>query len=204
MKMKMTPNFQPRPDRRMSRAAVPCIMLLVLGLTGCATGPAWVDREPGHRYRHTTLEQEAGWSASEERTEAEYARLPTSIARAVRQMEWGLLRIDGWEKNPTLDPLPETGVFRAWALTPEGRRVTILAGPPENLDVAQDLAQPTDSNKGQIAITARVGHFGDQELERRFLQALEAELHTRDQPPRFRLFLLPRMLTDRVLELLDP
>lgn len=201
------PNREPmsQPDHQFVPLPAAALLLSAAGLlaSACSTAPPWAHRPSYHPYHHTTLEQEQAAGTTVANAQTQYRHIPEAIQRTVKSMEWGLLRIDGWDRNPINDPADETGVYRAWAVTPTSRRVTILAGPAQSLNLPQEDALPVEAEQGDIIITARIGHFGEPEVEAEFLRRLAREMAAQQPERRVLPFLLPRILTEPLRKLLD-
>ncbi len=81
--------------------------------------------------------------------DADIDTLATVLPRAIEAMHWGRMRITS-----------ETTALSASALTPDDRPVEIRA----------------QAGDGSTAVQVTVGYFGDEQLEREFLRALDAEI----------------------------
>lgn len=107
------------------------------------------------------------WKGTEAGWSANPARLEADIRRALRDLSWGRLSILATEA-----PL----AVQAAALLPDGRRADIRA-------------RATDASA--VAVTVRVGLFGDEALERRFIKALARRLAGKPARTRGGSFELP-------------
>ena len=88
-------------------------------------------------------------------------RLATDIPRTLRRLHWGRLRIE-----------VETGssaMVRAWALVPNGQTAVITGRGEEN---------------DRVHVTIGVGHFGNHDVERSFLDALRRTMADKPLPKR--------------------
>lgn len=100
----------------------------------------------------------AQWKAS-------YERVADDIGRALKRLGWATLQVDAGKPNDQRSP-----PVRAEGLAPNGRAVNVWAWPAP------------DESAEQIVVAARVGHFGQADMESQFLRTLAKVLE--DKPKR--------------------
>jgi hypothetical protein len=160
------------------------VVVLACALIGCEAPPRGGDGQ-AHATATTSSARPTTTNAIGEQAAADTGarvrgdawRLPQDVHRAARALEWGVIHYDIEPDQPRYEPVKWRGSVTLVALTPDGRKATVLAEP---------------AGDGQVAVRVSVGLFGDAFEQERFVRSLRRMLASDPKPVRGWGFELPK------------
>ncbi len=170
-----------RGDHRMSNGirALGALAVggLVPALAACGSMPepalAAARSAPGARPRHS-IQTETQLGATRWEGKADPDRLAEDAQRAARDMQWGVERVEGGPMSFGVEPHADAEskrIVRMWAILSDGRGVVVVADA-----LAPDKAEAGRADEQPVAVSVRVGRFGDPVLQEQFLAAYRERL----------------------------